>query len=43
MDLSGMVLSDEIPVPTDLFGFPMRITYAEPDANAISWYSWITT
>ena len=33
MDLSGMVLSDEIPVPTDLFGFPMRITYAEPDAN----------
>ncbi|HAZ12290.1 MAG: hypothetical protein A2X86_03545 [Bdellovibrionales bacterium GWA2_49_15] len=33
MDLSGMVLCDEIPVPTDLFGFPMRITHAEPDAN----------
>jgi len=32
-DLKGMVLADDIPVPTDIFGFPMRITAAEPDPN----------
>jgi|GEM_PF-5679830 len=31
--LRGMVLSDGIPIPTDVFGFPMTITHAEPDAN----------